>query len=68
MQISREGGTSPLSGPEVRELFYRTGEAMMRVRIETEPNVRKKNSARVRTRFRSGSLRIGTAISRTCIL
>ena len=36
-QISREGGTSPLWGPESRELFYRRGEAMMRVRLQTEP-------------------------------
>ena len=35
--ISSEGGFSPLWGPGGRELFYRSGEAMMRVRIETEP-------------------------------
>ncbi|MFQ5924347.1 MAG: hypothetical protein ACE5M4_16045, partial [Anaerolineales bacterium] len=39
-QISRDGGASPLWGPEGRELFYRSGEAMeamMVVTIETEP-------------------------------
>ena len=37
--ISREGGTSPVWGPDGRELFYRSlnEEAMMIVRIETEP-------------------------------
>jgi len=37
--ISREGGISPVWGPEGRELFYRSlnEEAMMIVRIETEP-------------------------------
>ncbi|MDA2924124.1 hypothetical protein MYX65_05620, partial [Acidobacteria bacterium AH-259-L09] len=38
-QISRDGGVSPVWGPEGHELFYRSldGEAMMVVRIETEP-------------------------------
>ena len=37
--ISRDGGISPVWGPDGRELFYRSlnEEAMMIVRIETEP-------------------------------
>jgi serine/threonine-protein kinase len=36
-QISSDGGTSPVWGPEGQELFYRNGDAMMEVGIETEP-------------------------------
>ena len=36
-QISREGGNAPVWGPRGRELFYRSGDAMMVVRVETEP-------------------------------
>ncbi|MDA2928155.1 hypothetical protein MYX78_13175, partial [Acidobacteria bacterium AH-259-G07] len=35
-QISSDGGTRPLWGPEGRELFYQSDEAMMMVPIETE--------------------------------
>ncbi len=35
MRISRDGGVSPMWGPDSRELFYRSGEAMMRVAVET---------------------------------
>ncbi len=35
-QISTTGGTSPVWGPEGRELFYRNGEAMLVVPIATE--------------------------------
>ncbi len=36
-QISRDGGRQPVWGPRGRELFYRTGQTMMVVSIETEP-------------------------------
>ncbi len=38
-QISRDGGESPVWGPNGRELFYRSlnGQSMMAVRVETEP-------------------------------
>ncbi|MDA2923602.1 winged helix-turn-helix domain-containing protein [Acidobacteria bacterium AH-259-L09] len=36
-QISSDGGITPVWGPNGRELFYRNGEAMMVVSIETEP-------------------------------
>ncbi len=36
-QISRDGGTGPVWAPRGQELFYRHGEAMMVVGIETEP-------------------------------
>jgi len=36
-QISRDGGDTPVWGPNGRELFYRNGEAMMVVGIKTEP-------------------------------
>ena len=36
-QISTNGGSQPVWGPQGRELFYRTGQAMMAVSIETEP-------------------------------
>ena len=37
-QISTEGGTVPLWGPNGRELFYRNGDDMMRVPLETSPS------------------------------
>jgi hypothetical protein len=36
-QISANGGNSPLWSPDDRELFYRSGDAAMAVRVETEP-------------------------------
>ncbi len=36
-QISSDGGTSPVWAPRGQELFYRNGEAMMVVGIQTEP-------------------------------
>ena len=36
-QISTNGGGQPVWGPQGHELFYRTGQAMMAVSIETEP-------------------------------
>ncbi|MDA2929998.1 hypothetical protein MYX84_08650, partial [Acidobacteria bacterium AH-259-O06] len=36
-KISRDGGQSPVWGPRGRELFYRSGETMMVVRIKTQP-------------------------------
>ena len=36
-QISSGGEADPVWGPNGRELFYRSGEAMMVVNIETEP-------------------------------
>ncbi|MDA2927271.1 hypothetical protein MYX78_08575 [Acidobacteria bacterium AH-259-G07] len=36
-QISSEGGISPVWSPKGRELFYRNGEAMIVVRIQSEP-------------------------------
>jgi serine/threonine-protein kinase len=36
-QISSEGGTEPVWEPSGRELFYRTGDAMMVVKIQAEP-------------------------------
>jgi eukaryotic-like serine/threonine-protein kinase len=35
--ISTAGGYSPLWSPDGRELFYRSGDAVMAVRVETEP-------------------------------
>ena len=36
-QVSTSGGNSPLWSPDGRELFYRSGDAAMAVRVETEP-------------------------------
>ncbi len=36
-QISTAGGGSPLWSPDGRKLFYRTGDAVMAVEVETEP-------------------------------
>jgi serine/threonine-protein kinase len=36
-QVSREGGVSPVWGPYGRELFYRRGQEMILVSIETNP-------------------------------
>jgi eukaryotic-like serine/threonine-protein kinase len=36
-QISTEGGEQPVWNPSGRELFYRSGDKMMRVEIGTEP-------------------------------
>jgi len=36
-QISTAGGDSPLWSPDGRELFYRNGDEVMAVAIETEP-------------------------------
>jgi Tol biopolymer transport system component len=38
-QISVSGGTEPLWAPDSRELFYRNGDKMMAVAIETEPEL-----------------------------
>jgi len=35
--ISTDGGNSPLWSPDGRELFYRNGDAVMAVAVETEP-------------------------------
>jgi len=37
-QISLDGGAEPRWGPQGRELFYRDGEAMFVVTVETEPS------------------------------
>ncbi len=37
-QISKDGGSSPVWRPDGRELFYRTGDAMMVVSIDAKPN------------------------------
>jgi len=37
MQISTAGGDSPLWSPDGRELFYRNGDEVMAVTVETEP-------------------------------
>jgi serine/threonine-protein kinase len=37
LQISSDGGTEPVWAPQGQELFYRNGEAMMKVGIKTEP-------------------------------
>jgi Tol biopolymer transport system component len=39
-QISTRGGTVPLWGRDSKELFYRDGESVMVVRIETDPSLR----------------------------
>ena len=36
-QVSTSGGNSPLWSPDGRELFYRSGDAVMAVPVETEP-------------------------------
>ena len=36
-QVSTSGGDSPLWSPDGRELFYRSGDAVMAVSVETEP-------------------------------
>jgi serine/threonine-protein kinase len=38
--ISTDGGTEPLWAPNGRELFYRDGDKMMAVSIETDPELR----------------------------
>ncbi len=38
-QISVGGGTEPVWAPDSRELFYRNGDKMMAVAIETEPEL-----------------------------
>jgi len=38
-QVSVDGGAEPLWGPDSRELFYRNGDKMMVVAIETEPEL-----------------------------
>ena len=37
-RISTDGGYQPLWGPEGKELFYRSGDAVMVTSIETEPD------------------------------
>jgi len=37
-QVSRDGGSQPLWGPDGRELFYRDGDSLIRVPIRTEPS------------------------------
>jgi serine/threonine-protein kinase len=39
-QISTQGGTVPLWGRDSKELFYRDGQSVMVVRIETDPSLR----------------------------
>jgi hypothetical protein len=36
-QASTNGGDSPLWSPDGRELFYRSGDSIMSVEVETEP-------------------------------
>ncbi|MBT5031705.1 MAG: hypothetical protein HOM55_05350 [Proteobacteria bacterium] len=38
--VSSEGGTEPLWGPEGRELFYRDGDAILAVQIDTSTGIR----------------------------
>jgi serine/threonine-protein kinase len=40
LQISTNGGTEPLWSPDGRELFYRVGQAMTAVPVETIPSFR----------------------------
>ena len=37
-QVSTNGGDSPLWSPDGRELFYRSGDAVMAVSVKTEPS------------------------------
>jgi serine/threonine-protein kinase len=37
-QVSTDGGDSPLWSPDGRELFYRSGDAVMAVSVKTEPS------------------------------
>jgi serine/threonine protein kinase/Tol biopolymer transport system component len=39
MQVSTNGGDSPLWSPDGRELFYRNGAAVMAVSVKTEPKL-----------------------------
>ena len=39
-KISTEGGTEPVWSPDGRELFYRNGEKMMKVAVNTQPDFR----------------------------
>jgi len=39
-QVSTQGGTVPLWGRDSKELFYRDGESVIAVRIETDPSFR----------------------------
>jgi eukaryotic-like serine/threonine-protein kinase len=50
-QISTGGGDSPLWSPNGRELFYRNGDAVVAVPVETEPAFKPGKS---RTLFRGG--------------
>lgn len=40
VQVSRDGGRTPLWAPDMSELYYREGSALVAVRIETEPDFR----------------------------
>ncbi len=42
-QVSNGGGGSPLWSPDGRELFYRSGDATMAAKVETEPTFKRKN-------------------------
>lgn len=42
-QVSSGGGMEPVWGPTGRELFYRNGDAMMAVSVETEPTFTRGN-------------------------
>jgi serine/threonine protein kinase/Tol biopolymer transport system component len=48
-QISTAGGDSPLWSPNGREIFYRNGDAVMRVAVETEPTFK---TGKLETLFR----------------
>ena len=50
-QISTGGGNSPLWSPDGRELFYRSGDTVVSVPVETEPAFK---SGQSKTLFRGG--------------
>ena len=37
-QVSNDDGSNPLWSPDSKELFYRSGDAVMSVAVETEPS------------------------------
>jgi len=39
LRVSNDGGFEPIWGPDSRTLFYRSGDAMMEVSVETEPTL-----------------------------
>jgi Tol biopolymer transport system component len=60
-QISTKGGNGPLWSPDGRELFYRDGESVMAVSVETEPIFK---PGKIKLLFRGAyfSARVGQAV------